>query len=213
MKPSFWRRVWDEQQIGFHRSDIHPALKAWWPSGRSDDVLVPLCGKTLDMHWLAEQGHAVTGIELDERAIQQFFDEWSVVPDTEKVEGGLTQYQAHGITLLGGDFFAWRPREPFRLFYDRAALVALPQTMRRDYLAHLASAVAPGGEGLLLTFEYPEHCMDGPPCTVPEAEVRDQPWFDVELLAREDVLESHSGLKERGVTELHEVAYWLRRRG
>lgn len=212
MKPSFWRRIWDEDLIGFHRSDVHPALKRFWPEARTDDVFVPLCGKTLDMHWLAERGHRVTGIELDERAIQAFFDEWGVVPDADKPDGALSHYRAHGITLLGGDFFAWRPSERFQLFYDRAALVALPESMRRDYLAHLADCIAPGGEGLLLSFEYPQETMDGPPFSVPETEVMAQPWFEVQLLERKEVLQSHPGLAQRGVGALNEVAYWLRRR-
>ena len=34
-------------------------------------VLVPLCGKSLDLVWLAEQGHAVIGVELAEAFVKE----------------------------------------------------------------------------------------------------------------------------------------------
>ncbi|MDT8321303.1 MAG: hypothetical protein RQ826_12330 [Xanthomonadales bacterium] len=78
MQPDFWHARWHNDEIGFHRSDIHPALRAYWRKaavGADTPVLVPLCGKSLDLRWLAQRGHAVTGIELSEKAVPEFFYE------------------------------------------------------------------------------------------------------------------------------------------
>ena len=210
MEKKFWHDAWRNRQIGFHRSDIHPMLLRHWPerTRASGDVLVPLCGKTLDMRWLAERGHGVTGIELDEGAIREFFTEWGIEPDCSD---SPLSCSAEGISLLAMDFFEYRPSRRFPYFYDRAALVALPHSMRGDYLARLAELVESGGEGLLITFEYDQGAMDGPPFSVPEQEVRGQRWFEVERLERSDVTASHPGLVQRGALRLVEVCYWLRR--
>lgn len=213
MDRQFWHDIWTERKIGFHRSDVHPLLKRHWPAvaQSSDRVLVPLCGKTLDMTWLAEQGHPVVGVELDERAVSEYFQEQDAAPSGVSRDDGLEERHANGVSLLVGDFFRFRPDEPFELFYDRAALVALPEAMRRNYLRFLASLIAEGGRGLLITFEYPEDSMKGPPFSIPEDEVRGQPWFSVETLEREDVIGSYDELREAGVHYLIETAYRLTR--
>ena len=215
MDEQFWHDIWTNRKIGFHRSDVHPMLIRNWPAvaSASAPVLVPLCGKTLDMTWLAGQEHGVTGVELDERAVVEYFDERGLSPATGTRRDGLEQWSAGGVRIVVGDFFRMQPEAPFPLFYDRAALVALPESMRADYLRFLASLVIRGGEGLLITFEYPPQSMDGPPFPVPEVEVRGQPWFDVVMLEREDVIVSYPALQEAGVHYLIETAYRLTRNG
>ena len=78
MQPDFWLERWREGRIGFHREEVMPLLVQHWPAlavpaGRR--VFVPLAGKTLDMIWLAAQGHPVLGAELSPLAVQQFFEE------------------------------------------------------------------------------------------------------------------------------------------
>ena len=213
MDRQFWHDIWTERKIGFHRSNVHPMLTRHWSAiaRSSGGVLVPLCGKTLDMAWLAEQGHPVVGVELDERAVAEYFQERGQEPSRWTRSDGLEECQAGGVSILMGDFFELRPEESFELFYDRAALVALPEAMRREYLRFLASLIAEGGQGLLITFEYPEDCMNGPPFSVPRDEVQSQPWFSVETLEREDVIESYDHLREAGVHYLVETAYRLTR--
>lgn len=213
MDRQFWHDIWTDRKIGFHRSDVHPMLTRHWTTvaQSSSKVLVPLCGKTLDMAWLAEQGHPVLGVELDERAVDEYFQEHEATPSALSRADGLEERHANGVSIAVGDFFRFRPDEPFELFYDRAALVALPEAMRRNYLRFLASLVAEGGRGLLITFEYPEDSMKGPPFSVPGDEVRGQPWFSVETLEREDVIESYEELREAGVHYLIETAYCLTR--
>ena len=53
-----WLARWAKGRIGFHLPAPHPALERWWPRldvAPQAKVLVPLCGKSLDMRWLAAQ--------------------------------------------------------------------------------------------------------------------------------------------------------------
>ena len=213
MQPGFWRDRWQNGEIGFHRDDVHPALERFWPgiAGGAETVLVPLCGKTLDMRWLAQRGHTVTGVELERRALEAFFREWGVDPRERERADGLVELVGAGVHLVPGDFFAFRPEIAPDHFYDRAALVALPESVRPDYLAHLARCVAPGALGLLIAFEYDPADMDGPPFPVTEAELRAQPWFAVECLDRRDASAENPQLVDRGARGLREAVYRMTR--
>lgn len=209
MENEFWHDRWRQGKIAFHRSDIHWALSACWPriaATGSERVLVPLCGKSLDMRWLARAGHEVVGVELSGRAVREFHEEWGRKPGVSQA-GRLTRWQADGIVLFEGDFFDYRPDAPFELFYDRAALVALPRDMRPGYLDHLRSVLAPNARGLLVTFEYDQLQMDGPPFSVPESQLHAHEGFCFELLERRDTLAEHPGFAERGLTALDECAW------
>jgi len=209
MQPDFWHQRWQNDQIGFHRADIHPGLRAYWQKAAGTDklpVLVPLCGKSLDLHWLARRGHGVTGIELSEKAVAEFFDEAELEPRRQPA-GELTRWQAAGIEIFHGNFLAWHAEQPFEQFYDRAALIALPPEMRPEYLAHLRAQLADKARGLLITLEYDAAEMDGPPFPVHERELKQTPGFSFQRLARENVLASHADFAQRGLTALHECSY------
>jgi|AntDeeMinimDraft_5_1070356.scaffolds.fasta_scaffold00096_12 thiopurine S-methyltransferase len=213
MQPEFWRDRWQNGEIGFHLDRVHPALGRFWAdiANGHETVLVPLCGKTLDMRWLANRGHKVTGVELERRAVEAFFREWDIDPHERERTDGLIELLGAGVHVATGDFFAFRPETAPNRFYDRAALVALPQSMRADYLAHLAACVAPGAQGLLIAFEYDPADMDGPPFPVTETELNAQPWFAVECLDRGDATAAYPHLVERGARGLQEVIYRMTR--
>jgi len=209
MQPDFWHERWHNDEIGFHRRDIHPALRAYWQKSAGETkhpVLVPLCGKSRDLHWLARRGHPVTGIELSEKAIAGFFDEADLEPQKQPA-GALTRWHAANFEIFEGDFFAWQAERPFQLVYDRAALIALPPDMRARYLAHLRAQLDNAALGLLITLEYNPSEMDGPPFPVHEKELKQTPGFKFQRLARENVLPTHADFAERGLTALHECAY------
>lgn len=174
MEPSFWETVWNEGRIGFHEGRPNELLaahvEALGPKGR---VLVPLCGKAYDLAFLAKRGHEVIGIELVETAVQAFFDEQGLEP-TRSRRGTFEVYSAARITIFQGDFFAATPADigPITAFYDRAALVALPPQMRSRYVAQLNALAGADRPGLMVTFEYPVGALEGPPFSVPEAELR-----------------------------------------
>jgi len=174
MDAEFWLSRWREGRIGFHEGRPNDLLvshaRALGPPGR---VLVPLCGKTEDMAYLASLGHEVVGIELAEAAAEEFFREHGleVAP---KPRGALVDRSAGGITILQGDFFDARPEDvgTITAFYDRAAIVALPPELRPRYAAHLRVLAGEGAPGLVICFEYPQERMEGPPFSVGEDELR-----------------------------------------
>jgi len=218
MEADFWHERWRAGEIGFHQPDYHPALLRHWPGlgvragGR---VLVPLCGRSLDMVWLASQGLTVVGIELSPIAVAGFF-EHERLEATVQPAGPLRRHAAGAYELLEGDFFDASPEtlSGIDAWYDRAALVALPPGMRRRYAGHVAGLVPPGARGLLLTLEYPSHQMNGPPFPVPGSEVRELlgPGFEIVELERQDVLAGNPRFRERGLAHLVETVFRLVRR-
>jgi len=172
VKTSYWRRRWREGRIGFHLEEPHRHLVRFFPElagSVAREVLVPLCGKSVDLIWLRDQGHRVTGVEIAPEACQAFLTENSLSA-TPRDQGKFRVWSLPGLTLLQGDFFKLE-RDDFDLVWDRAALVALPQEMRPAYAERLVERLLPGGAILLVTVEYDPAEMEGPPFSVPAAEV------------------------------------------
>ena len=217
MEEAFWQARWAQGQIGFHLQEVNPYLQQHWPSlsiALGSQVLVPLCGKSLDMAWLAGQGLRVLGVELAERAVEDFFAEQGLQPEVEQ-QGVLRLYRAAGVEIYCGDFFNVQAEHVAgcTALYDRAALIALPETMRARYVEHLA-AILPGNcRGLLVSLEYAQEDMSGPPFSVSQAEIdaRLSPYWQIELLARHDVLNENWRFLQRGLSSLHESIYRLQR--
>jgi thiopurine S-methyltransferase len=214
----FWLQRWNEGRIGFHRDEVMPLLEKHWPGlgvragGR---VFVPLAGKSLDMHWLAAQGHEVLGAELSPLAVQAFFAEAGLQPAIHADAEGV-HHRAGPVDLVLGDVFALSADLLGRMdaVYDRAAIIALPPPMRRRYVAEVYAKLPRGCHGLLITLEYPQAEMGGPPFSVDEAEVRDlfAPGWDVGLLERRDILAQEPRFREDGVSALSTAVYRLQRR-
>lgn len=175
MEAEFWHARWREGRIGFHEGKPNRMLEryAGLLAGRAR-VLVPLCGKADDLAFLASAGHEVVGVELVESAVRDFFVERGLTPSVREV-GPFRAYSAGRVTLYAGDFFA-ATREllgPLDALYDRAALIALPEPMRRAYAEALRGLMPAGALGLLVTIDYAEGGMEGPPFSIPEAHLRE----------------------------------------
>ena len=175
MEHTFWHDKWEKGEIGFHQSDIHPMLAGFadkFGIGDGCRVFVPLCGKSNDMTFLLERGCEVVGVELSQLAVSQYFESLGVTPVIEEC-GKLMRYTAPDITLYCGDFFALTPEQlgTIDVVYDRAALVALPQDMRKQYSQRLCS-LTPGAKQLLVTFEYDQSLIGGPPFAIPSEEIQ-----------------------------------------
>jgi thiopurine S-methyltransferase len=169
----FWLDRWNAGQIGFHEGRPNAYLERHAAHlGPPGCVLVPLCGKSEDLAWLASRGHAVLGVELAERGARAFFAEHGLVP-AEARRGAYLALAAGGVTILVGDVFDLTPADVAAVtaFYDRAALIALTPPQRARYVA-LLRKLLPGSNGLLVTFEYDARLMDPPPHAVLEPEVR-----------------------------------------
>lgn len=174
MEQEHWFERWREGRIGFHEGKPNAYLErhADKLAGRHR-VLVPLCGKSEDLAFLASRGHGVVGIELVEDAVRAFFTEHDAAPRVTS-RGSLVEYTYDPITVLAGDFFAADSATVGAVdaIYDRAALVALPAEVRPRYVAHLRSLAAPGAIVLVVTVEVLDAALTGPPFTVLEDELR-----------------------------------------
>ena len=174
MEPEFWSERWKAGQINFHEGRPNDLLEQHLDVlGDDRRVLVPLCGKAVDVAFLAARGHQVVGVELIEDAVAAFFAEQGLTPMVAR-DAGFIRYTAGAITILCGDFFETSEGllGPIDACYDRAALIALPPDLRVRYVAHLRALLPAGTPGLLVTVEYPQEAMAGPPFAVDEAEVR-----------------------------------------
>ena len=214
MQPDFWHQRWHENRIGFHRDEVMPLLEKHWQALQlpsSSRVLVPLAGKSLDMVWLAAQGHRVLGVELSSLAVAQFFEEHGLQPEHRESPYGSHQVANH-IELLCGDVFGVDAAllGDCAGVYDRAALIALPAEMRKRYVQTVYGALPSGCRGLLITLEYPQAEKAGPPISVDEAEVHDlfSPHWQVQLLERRDILQQPDFIAE-GLTAMSTAVYRL----
>ncbi len=185
MEHDFWRARWAEQRIGFHEGRPNGLLQRHASRlGTSRRVLVPLSGKAVDLVWLAEQGHRVVGVELVEDAVRAFFDEQKLTPQ-RRAEGAFSVYSSGPLDVFVGDFFATTPEQlgEVNALYDRAALIALPASLRARYVNQVRTLLAPESPGLLIAVEYPQEQMEGPPFSVSAAEVAGYAdCFSAELL-------------------------------
>jgi thiopurine S-methyltransferase len=212
MEPAFWQKRWDDNQIGFHRTDVNPFLQAHWlklalPAGSR--VLVPLCGKSLDMAWLKEQGHRVLGVELSRRAVEDFFRE-QALPVQVSEQGAFEVWRSDHIEVWCGDFFALQAQDVADCMglYDRAAAIALPPEMRARYMAHLEQVLPMGCKGLLLTMDYDQQLLAGPPFSVPDDEVRrGYARGKVQALEEREVIEESPKFLQAGVESVVERVY------
>jgi thiopurine S-methyltransferase len=133
MNESFWHKCWERNSLGFHQETVHPFLEQYLlplinESGMKTQqhVFVPLCGKSLDMVWLAEH-MKVTGAELSEIACRDFFLEKGLDYRQEN-EPLFNRFSYDNVELWQGDFFKSTPQLITNIdwIYDRAALIALP---------------------------------------------------------------------------------------
>lgn len=198
MDPTFWLQRWEEDQIGFHKSEANPILLNYFGEldlAKDSRIFVPLCGKTLDIAWLLAQGYRVAGAELSEIAIQQLFAELGVDPQiTER--GQTKHYQAEGIDIFVGDIFQLSRDMlgPVDAIYDSAALVALPAEMRQKYAVHLVGITANAPQ-LLICFEYDQSLKNGPPFSVTPEMVEQQYNHTYQIRAIENA-ELAGGLRD-----------------
>lgn len=210
MEPSFWLSRWSEGKIGFHEDRVHPDLfdfGADWlsraPGGPRKRVLVPLCGKTRDLVYLANLGHAVVGIELSEKAARAVFTEAGLRFDSS-TRGAFEVFRAKSLDLevRVGDFFDLLAQPNFHAVWDRAAMVALDPERRARYAERLIDVVRPGGMMLVNTMEYDQAQMPGPPHAISFQDLKGYYGrdFELELLQEADQIDESPKFRERGLS-------------
>ena len=219
MEPQFWLNRWRNGQIGFHQSSIDRSLQRYWPElelgpsrGR---IFVPLCGKSLDLLWLRDQGHFVTGVELSAAAVESFCME-NGVPARRRIRDDFDVYEAANLEIFRGDFFKLTTSTlgETAAVYDRAALISWTPELRSAYADHIAALTRPRTPMLLIALEYPQAQLPGPPFSIPRDELDRlySPNFGIREIGRMDILPNETRLRSAGITSLFEVCYHLVRK-
>ena len=193
MQPNFWQNRWETNDIiGFHEKEANASLVKHFKElslKKGRRVFIPLCGKTRDIAWLLSNGYRVAGAELIEIAIEQLFAELGVKPKISKL-GPTKHYSAKDIDIFVGDIFNLTKETlgPIDAIYDRAAIVALPEDMRKRYTKHLMEITNQAPQ-LLLSFDYDQKQMEGPPFSVSNEEIRRHydRSYQLTLLATTDI--------------------------
>ena len=227
MQQDFWIERWQKGETGFHQEQLNPYLGYFYgekgaplEKRQSLKVFVPLCGKSVDMLWLAQNGYEVLGIECSEIAVKAFFETHNL--EYQLVEGKpFARYISEAkegqarIEILQGDFFDLVLEELNGVtdIYDRASMIALPEEMRLDYFNKMIELQGQGMRTLLITLTYPQQEMNGPPFSVTENELNELygEKFRIDKLLGKDILADEPKFKQRGLTALYETAYKLTR--
>lgn len=214
MEADFWHSRWENQLIGFHLNEVNPYLRGYFPEFELKPgarVFVPLCGKTLDLIWLVDQSYDVVAIELSEIAVTDFFSENNLIPECTQV-GNLKKWQWSNLCIYSGDFFDLTTDiiGEIDAVYDRAALIALPAEMRKKYVAKL-NELAGSAAKLLITLEYEQSKMDGPPFSVELDEVKSL-YGDEHIVVQEikkEILGENDKFREKGLSYMNECVYQI----
>jgi thiopurine S-methyltransferase len=214
MNPDYWHQRWLKGETGWHQDAINPHLQEYWPPpslAPGARVLIPLCGKSLDMLWLAGEGYRVLGVEISPLGVETFFTENGLTPAISE-DPPFRRYRVDELEILRGDFFHLRPDQVAGVsaVFDRASLIALPPAMRPAYALHLQDLL-PAARILLVTLDYDQAEMAGPPFAVSEAEVRAlyEERFVVREIAALDIWAETPRYRERGLSRIMERVFGL----
>ena len=211
-----WLRRWVEHNIGWHHEEYNPHLLNHWqvfdlPEGSL--VLAPLCGKSRDMVWLAEQDYRVRGIELSPLAVESFFQAQGLEPERKQV-GNFERWSAGPYEIFCGDIFDLDQLDNSQVaaVYDRASLVALNPVQRMHYVQLLKRVLPEDCPILLVAMAYSQQEMSGPPYSVDESEVHSlfRSNYEVKLLDSLDLLNESERYQEQGLSRIFEQIYQLK---
>jgi len=204
-----WLERWANGRTGWHEKDGNAGLKSHWPThAGANRVLVPLCGKSPDLIWLAKRGHEVVGVELAEKAVREFFTDHGLAYKSETGDH-LDRYSANdlNITLYCGDYFKF-DAPPFDALYDRGALVAMPESLRPGYVEQTKRLLRSDAVRMIITLEYDQSIVQGPPFAVLPAEIGAY-WQDLARVDEIDDIETcPPKFRAAGLEDIQEVI-WL----
>lgn len=216
MDADFWISKWEDKAIGFHRADYHPELIKYFDKiePHSDNkILVPLCGKTKDMLFLKEKGLQISGIEFSDIACEEFFSE-NDLSFTTIEENGFKVFKGSNHSLFCGDFYKYKPEHKYQAAYDRAAIVAIDPKSRKAYAKQYSNLLVSGAKLLLLSFEYDQTKVQGPPWSVEETYINEffGSDFKVEILDSNLVEITSPKFKKNGLEQATQKIYLLTRK-
>lgn len=212
MKKEFWLERWQKGLTGFHSDDVNHYLEKWIEHAqlkKGSTIFVPLCGKSVDLLWLASLQFKVIGVELSPLAIEQLINEYDLKTEVRDMDS-FSVYSMRNLHIICGDYFELTAKHLGKVdfVYDRAALIALPHEMRQKYIAHMQTLIPNSVSTLLIALDYPQEQMSGPPFAVSEDEVREY-YNKATLLESVDVLQDSKKFSDRGVNSLIENVWYV----
>lgn len=217
MESSFWHKCWERSALGFHQQQIHPFLTGHFKlmcSPSDKHVFVPLCGKTLDMAYLAKFLH-VSGNELSAIACRDFFKD-NGIEYQQQTLGDFTHYSCPKLSLLQGDFFKLSSDTVGMVdwIYDRAALIALPIPMQQQYVTHLKHFFSAHTRLFLVTLEFPQKQITGPPFAITANDVKKLfTGFKIVCVANNELKDKRFAQRNLNVSYLREKLYIIKLAG
>ena len=210
-----WLDRWKQNRIGFHEPKVNYHLRRYLPDfnlNPGDMIFMPLCGKAHDIDWIARQGFQVVGIELSEIAIESFFSEHNL-PYQQFESERFTLRKSGNISLIQGDYFDLQQEDlsACKMVYDRASLIAINEVNRSRYCAHMLSNVPQSTDQFLITLDYDQAQMQGPPFAVSAQEVRQhyESEYAIDMLEVNDVLDERPRWRDQGLSALTESVFRL----
>lgn len=205
MEISFWDSKWEKGHIGFHMENGYKPLQKFWEKLELPDkatVLVPFCGKSVDLVWLAGNGANVKGVEIIEKAVKDFFKDQQLTPNITK-NGDFNIYKTGPIEIWHGDFFKLNKSklDSVDVIYDKGGLVAIPEKLQENYVKKLFELSNPETKILLHHFEYPQEEMDGPPFSVPLDRIKKLygEHYTIRTLLQETTNRKYEKFEKRGL--------------
>lgn len=210
-----WHSFWREDRLKFHEGQVNQYLQrhiSLFQLLPGDTVFMPLCGKSADILWLARSGYRVIGVELSDIAVRAFFEESAIAYEVTSNDE-FSIFSADGITLYQGDYMDLRPQHlaDCRWVYDRASLVAIEAFNRPSYSQHMLSIIPPRIPMLLITLEYDQQKVSGPPFSVSLAEIAGlyEPHYHIELLESHEKVDERPKWRQAGLESMRESALRL----
>ena len=212
-----WLKFWENNETNWHGDKITQELVEYFELFElepRDKVFVPLCGKSLDMLYIMNQGFSVVGVEISEIGVRQFFSENNLTYKITKVDD-FDLYSSENLEIYCGDFFSLTSKHlnNVKAVLDSKSLIALEPDLRQKYVKYLNDIISVGARILLVTLQYPQHQMSGPPFSVDKSEV--ESLFSMTFESRElrsfNDIENGLKLERAGVDFINNAAYCLRK--
>ncbi|XP_072854773.2 thiopurine S-methyltransferase isoform X2 [Pogona vitticeps] len=214
-----WLAKWQTKNIGFHMEQGHPFLRKYLDlllNGRKGlKIFFPLCGKTIEMKWLADLGHHVVGVEISESALKEFFAEQNLSFSEETVPqipgAKLFKSTSGNISLYCCSIYDLTSTVTGKVdgIWDRGSLVAVNPSQRERYSQLILSLMNENCRCLLVTCLYDPSKHKGPPFYVSDSEVKSLfgKHCEIKCLEKKDSLSERP--KQWGLDSFWEVIYVL----
>ena len=223
--PEYWLKRWEDNQIGWHKDTVNRFLIKYadeLTQGRSSlRVFVPLCGKSLDLLWLADQGHNVVGVELAKQAVEDFFQENKLTFKLEKVKivaatDPIDVYKCveKQITIFCCDLFALTVDAvggEFDAIWDRGSLVVMQPAVGnggKKYTKHMRSLLAADGRYMLESHHYELDRGNKPPASISE-ELRKEIYGEDFIMKELEVESFAEDPNRQGLNSAYNMHYHL----